>query len=126
MRAFRTDKDVGISLTFGEQFGFVRNVIYEQKATKRHLKKISGCSRREHLERWRTERLLRCKEEAEKLVFNDRTVSLEFRSVSLYESSYVLLVGNVHVTAMAESEDSFQESFLCVHLIELGSLAFAL
>lgn len=125
MRAFRTDKDVGISLTFGEQFGFVRNVIYEQKATKRHLK-ISGCSRREHLERWRTERLLRCKEEAEKLVFNDITVSLEFRSVSLYESSYVLLVGNVHVTAMAESEDSFQESFLCVHLIELGSLAFAL
>lgn len=57
MRAFRADKDVGIFLTFGEQFGFVRNVIYEQKATKRHLKKISGCSHREHLERCRTAEL---------------------------------------------------------------------
>lgn len=57
MRAFRADKDVGIFLTFGEQFGFVRNVIYEQKATKRHLKKISGCSHREHLERCRTAKL---------------------------------------------------------------------
>lgn len=101
---------MGISLTLASNLLFVRNVIYEKKAkaTKRHLKKISGCSCREHVKRWRAEQLLSCGEEVEKHVCNcNIAVSLELRPAFLYESSYVHLVGKVHAAAMAEARGQF-------------------